>query len=182
MKRSIFILGIFSILFTGLSCKKAAELIFQGLDTKIPDVQITIPIIPLVPQNEISIGSYSVNFNLDSTVRANTGGVFGANAVKFIKITQISITITNPDPLNNLANFESARITLQSNTNNTPTDFLSQTFPDVYAATFSSTPANSTELLAYLKGSVITYNIYGKIRRITTKPLNLVISATIGIK
>lgn len=182
MKRSIFVLGTFSILFAGLSCKKAAELIFQGLDTKIPDVQITIPIIPFVPQNEISLGNYSVNFNLDSTVRAKTGGVFGANAVKFIKITQISITILNPDPLNNLANFESARITLQSNTNNTPTEFLSQTFPDVYATSYAATPANSTELLSYLKGSVITYTIYGKIRRITTKPLNIVVTATIGVK
>ena len=183
MKRSIRILFATGLLFIGfLSCKKVAEAIFQGLDANVPDVQITIPIIPLVSPSEISIGSYSYNFNLDSIVKAKTAGVFGANAVRFIKIKQIVITITNPDPLNNLANFESARMTIQSNTNNTPVEFFSQTFPDTYATTFTFTPTNSTELFEYLKGTTITYNIFGKNRRITTKQLNMVVSTTLAVK
>lgn len=172
----------FVLLFAFSSCKKVAENIFQGLDVKVPDVNVTIPIIIAVTPNEISLGSFSFNYNLDSIVRANTGGVFGANAVNLIKIKQININITNADQLNNLANFQSARFTLHSNTNTTPIEFFSQTFPDTFASSFTFTPTNSAELLTYLKGSSITYTIYGKMRRITTKPLNLVISTTIGLK
>jgi hypothetical protein len=177
----ITIFAAFILLVEFSSCKKLVAAIFQGLDVNVPEVQVTIPTVIAVTSNEIPLGNFSFHFNLDSIVKANTAGVFGVNAVSSIKVKQISINITNADQLNNLSNFESARVTLQSNTNNTPTELFSMTFPDTYASSITITPTNSLELLAYLKGSDITYNIYGKMRRITSKPLNMVVSVTLRV-
>lgn len=163
---------LLTLLFAFSSCKKIAAL-FGGTDVNAPQINVTIPAVFFVTSNELSLGSYSFYFNLDSAVRANTGGVFGQNAVNSIKIKQVNINVTNADQVNNLANFEKIRITLQSNSNTTPVELFAITFPDVYASTYSFSPTNNPELLSYLKGSTITYNIYGNMRRITTKPLDV---------
>lgn len=172
--RKIFV-GIFAalIIFTACSsCKKIAKA-FGGSDIAAPQYQVTIPIVPFVLPTEISLGSYSFSFNLDSVVRANTSGAFGAKDVNSIKIKQVSINILNADQLNNLANFSSARVTLYSNANNTPVELFAINFADTYAASYNYTTTNSPELLSYLKGSVLTYTLYGKMRRVTTKPLSM---------
>lgn len=161
------------------SCKKLVAAIFGGTDVSAPEVQVTVPAIPFVTANEIEIGTFSFQFNLDSIVKANTGGVFGVNAVNSIKVKQVVVNITNADQLNNLANFESARVSLKSDVNSTPVQIFSATFPDTYASTATYTPANNPELLPYLKGAVISYTIYGKLRRITSKPLNIVVAVTL---
>ncbi len=179
--RKVFI-SIFAstILLTGFSsCKKIVAAIFGGTDVNVPEVQVTIPTVFAVSSNEISLGSFSFSFNLDSIVRANTSGVFGVNAVNSIKVKQVKITINNADQLNNFANFQSARVTLQSNTNNTPAELFSVTFADVFASTYTYTPTNNPELLSYLKGSDISYTIYGKMRRTTNKPLTMVVAVTL---
>lgn len=177
MKKILFALFAVLIIIGGLSsCKKLAAAIFGGTNVVVPDVQVTIPAIVVVSPSELGLGSYSYYFNLDSAVRANTAGIFGAKAVSSIKIKQMTITITNADQLNNLSNFESARVTLQSDVNNTPVEIFSKTFADTYAESVTSTPTNNPELLSYLKGSQIVYNMFGKNRRITTKTLNITVS------
>lgn len=180
MRKPLIILT--SFFFFGaalLSCKKIVSAIFKGTDINVPSVQITIPVILAVTSNEISLGSFSQQINVDSLVRANTGGVFGINVVSSIKLKEASLSITNADALNNLSNFESVRVTLQSNVNNSPVEIISIIFPDSFASSYSYVPASSTELLPYLKGTTITYNIFGKVRRITSKPLNLVVQVTL---
>lgn len=179
--RKVFI-SIFAstILLAGFSsCKKLIAAVFGGTDVNVPEVQVTIPAVIAVTSNEISLGSFSFYFNLDSIVKANTAGVFGANAVNSIKVKQVKITITNADQFNNLANFQSARVTLQSNTNTTPAELFSVIFADTYASTYTYTPTNSPELLSYIKGSNISYTIYGKTRRTTNKPLTMVVAVTL---
>ena len=101
------------MILTGFySCKKLVAAVFGGTDVNAPEVQVTIPTVFIVPPNEMSLGTYSFHFNLDSIVRANTGGIFGANVVNSIKVKQVVVNITNADQVNNLANFESARVTL----------------------------------------------------------------------
>ncbi|MBA2250567.1 MAG: hypothetical protein H0W12_10315 [Chitinophagaceae bacterium] len=182
MRKSIIIFFTTFILLSGLlSCKKLVKALFPGMDVNSPEVQITVPPIVIVSATEQSFGSYTYHFNLDSTIRANTNNGFNVNDVGSIKVKQISINITNADQLNNLANFESARVTLQSNTNTTPVEIISQTLPDTYASTFTATPANGPELLSYSKGSDITYTIYGKMRRVTNKSLNVVVSVILRL-
>jgi hypothetical protein len=182
MKKVLFIFFGVVVLLSGISsCKKVANAIFKGFEVSVPDIQIALKEIPIVSPFEIPIGQFPYKFNLDSVVRSKTAGVFGANDVSSIKVKQFNINITNADQQNNISNFQSLRVTLQSNTNNNPAEIFSAVFPDTYAATFTA-PGNDTELLSYLKGSDIVYNMYAKNRRITTKPLSIIISVTIRTK
>lgn len=183
MKRLILISFLAGTIFTNLSsCKKALAAVFGGTDVAVPQFQITIPQIYLVPPGEISMGSYSFYLNMDSAVRANTGGVFGADAVNSIKIKQVTLKIVNPDAYDNLSNFDSARVTLQSSSNNNPVQLFDIGFPNTYADTYDYIPTNSPELLSYVKGSTITYNVYGKVRNPTNKPLGLTVDVTLRAK
>ena len=178
MKKTLIILSAtFIMLFAFSSCKKLVSAIFGGFDTTV-DFQVSIPAVPIVSPFELPLGQFSYKFNLDSIVKSNTAGVYNANDVKSIKAKQFNITITNADQLNNVSNFQSVRVTIKSNTNNTPTELFSVSFPDTYATSFT-TAGNDVELLSYLKGSDIIYNMYGKNRRITTKALTIILSVTI---
>jgi hypothetical protein len=178
MKKNLITLSTLIIILLSLSgCKKIARAIFGGFDTSV-DYQISVPIIPVVSPFELPVGQYLYKFNLDSVVKAQTAGIYNANDVKSIKAKLFNITITDADPLNNISNFQSVRVTIHSNTNSTPTELFAVTFADTYAATFS-TAGNNAELLSYLKGSDIIYTMYAKNRRITTKPLTIFLSVTI---
>lgn len=176
-KNLITLSAVFIMILASSGCKKIVAKIFGGFDTSV-DYQISIPIIPAVSPFQLPVGQYVYKFNLDSVVRSQTAGIYNANDVKSIKAKQFNITITDADQLNNISNFQSVRVTIHSNTNNTPAELFSVTFPDIYATTFS-TPGNDAELLSYLKGSDITYTMYAKNRRITTKPLTIYLSVTI---
>jgi hypothetical protein len=178
MKKKLIILSaVFIIILTFSGCKKIASAIFGGFDTSV-DFQLSVPIVPIVSPFEFPVGQYSYKFNLDSIVKAKTAGIYNANDVKSIKTKEFNINITNADQLNNVSNFQSIRVTIQSNTNSTPAELFSTTFPDTFASSFTAT-GNNTELLSYLKGSDITYTMYGKNRRITTKPLTIFLSVII---
>ena len=178
MKKNLITLSaLLIILLSFAGCKKIASAIFGGFDTSV-DYQVSVPVVPIVLPVEMPLGQYMYKFNLDSIVKAQTAGIYNANDVKSIKAKEFNITITNADQLNNVSNFQNIRVTIHSNTNSTPAELFAVTFPDTYAASFT-TPGNNTELVSYLKGSDITYTIYGKNRRITTKPLIIYLSVTI---
>jgi hypothetical protein len=176
-KNLITISALFIIVIIFSGCKKIAAKIFGGFDTSV-DYQISVPIIPVVSPFQLPVGQYLYKFNLDSVVKSQTAGIYNANDVTSIKAKKFDITITDADQLNNISNFQSVRVTIHSNTNNTPAELFSVTFTDTYAAAFS-TPGNDTELLSYLKGSDIIYTMYAKNRRITTKPLTILLSVSI---
>lgn len=169
--------------FTG--CKKVIKNIFNGLDAEIPGLTFTIPGAPVppgfpVPEDEIGFPPYTQHFNLDSSIRAKTNNSFGADDLSSVKIKKIVFKLTNADSLNNLSNFKSARFSLSSNTNSTPAPIASFTFPDVYDSTYTYTaPVDAPELITYLRGSELTYNVYGKLRRYTSKPLKMSVVVTI---
>src|SRR5664279_4735957 len=168
-----------AILVNLSSCKKFIAAVYGGSDVTVPEFKMKVPQIYIVPAQEIPMGSYSFYFNLDSTVKANTGGIFGANSVNSIKIKKITIKILNPDANDNLANIDSVRVMLQSSINNTPIELFNIGFPDTYADTYDYTTTNSPELVTYLKGNTITYNVYGIMRRVTNKALSLAVDATL---
>ncbi len=182
MKKLIILLSVvFALSISFSACKKIIAAIFKGVDVSVPEMQFTIPAIFGVAPGEIPLGSFPYKFNLDSVVRANTGGAFGAGSVTSIKIKEVTITVLNADQFNNLANFETARITIQSNTNNNPIEFFSVTFPDVFASEYTSPGASNVELVSYLKGTDIVYKMYAKNRRTTSKPLDFKISVIVRV-
>lgn len=174
---NILLVGIVLLYFS--SCKKVLAAIYGGSDVVIAQTELIIPQVYTVPPDEVYLGSFTFNINLDSSVRANTGGVFGANAVNSVKVKSIIIKVENPDAYDNLSNFDSARVTLQSDTNNTPVDLFAVGFPVTYSDSLNYTTPNSPELLPYVKGSTVTYNVYGKLRTVTNKPLGITIDVTL---
>lgn len=189
--KKIIVPVVLLVLITTLSvsCKKIISNIFNGFDAEVPAISVTIPPIqpPFpgfpVPDNEIPVGSFKQKFDLDSTIKANTAGAFGAGDVNSIKIKKVTFSLKDADQNNNLSNFESVRINFSSTSNQNAVQIASFTFPNTY--TISETivsDANTPELIDYLKGNELTYNVFGKLRRYTTKPLKLSVNVTLSIK
>lgn len=177
---SVFIVIV--LVAASISCKKIIRNLFQGVDADIPAFAITLPPVPFALPIEIPLGTFKQSFNLDSTVRANTGGVYGAGDVSSVKVKQIVFNLSTADSLNNVSNFESARVTFSSDTKTDTVTVASITFPDTYASSFTYTPVNGPELKPYLNGTQLYYNVFGKIRRVTTKELPLSILVTLRVK
>lgn len=182
MKKFLITCCIAAITLSSLSCKKALESLFPGLDVQVPDMQVTIPAIPILPANEIAIGSFTMHFNLDSAIKANTGNVFSINSVSSMKLKEMTVSVSNGDINNNLSNFESGRITLSSNANSAEAPLASFLFPTTETYTYSANTDNSPDILSYYQGTEITYKLFGKLRKITTNSLNLTIKSTIRVK
>lgn len=172
-------------------CKKIISSIFPGVDVEVPEVVFTIPAPPPlppgtpVPAGEVPLGSLTQSFNLDSAVKAKTNGQFGAGDVTSVKIKQIVLNMPNADEQNNFSNFESAKLTFATNSNqNTPElEVASLTFPQTNTSTITYTaPDNAPELRPYLNGNSLTYNVYGKLRRFTTKALKINVKVSLKVK
>ena len=182
MKKVLLSVSLFVFVLAGISCSKIKDAIFPLLDINLPSFQFSVPAIPIVLGSEASLGSFDVNFNLDSIIKANTAGAFGAGAVSTIKVKKIAVSLTNADAANNLANFESARFTFSSNAKATPVEIATFSFPDTFSTTNTAEPVNSPELKEYLSGTKLTYTLYGKARRTTSKPLNFNVAVTLSAK
>lgn len=181
-KLSVYVLLVILIAAGISSCKKIIREIFQGIDADVPEFSVTLPPIPVALPFEVPFPRLSQHFNLDSAVKASTGGVYGANDVSSVKVKQIFFNLANADTLNNLSNFESVRVAFSSDTNTDTVTIASITFPETYSSTITYTPVNSPDLKPYLTGSILYYDVYGKIRRITTKPLQLSIKVTLRVE
>lgn len=181
-KISSLLAAFLLIVLTFTSCRKIVDAIFSGIDVTVPDVSLNIPAIPFVIPIEAPIGTFTQNLNLDSAVKANTNGAFGAGAVTSVKVKTLTINIPNADDNNNLSNFQSARVMLTSNSESNPAELFNVTFPTTNTSTITLTPTNSPELLPYLKGGQLNYEVFGRGRKATSKPLTMTISVVMSVK
>ena len=101
------------------------------------------------------------------------------NTVKGETFTASLVTINNPTPANNFANFESASATAFSNADTHPYTISINNNPNTYASTLSL-PVDGTELSSYL-GNEFTYSFTGKPRRPTTAMLHVTITFTYSV-
>lgn len=180
---SVFVVAV--VIISTTSCKKILELkenLFSPIDINLPAFQVSVPVTPIVPPNEVNIGAFTTGFNLDSAIKANTAGVFGVSAISSIRINKMTLTVVNTDEQNNLSNFEAARLAIYSNTVAMPTDIATFSFPDAYTASSTYAPVGSPDLKQYFRGSEITYTLSGKGRRPTSKPLTITVNTSISVK
>ncbi|RYF89837.1 MAG: hypothetical protein EOO03_05065 [Chitinophagaceae bacterium] len=166
-------------MLASVSCKKIITAVFDGADISIPPVEMTLPIVLAVSPAEQNLGSYTQSINLDSAIRAKTSGIFGINAVSTIKLKEVNLSLANGEALNNLSNFETARVTIMGSSNTSSAELFSVNFPDQNLFNYTFAPGNELELLPFLRGNTITYTVLGKNRRITTKPLALQLRVTL---
>lgn len=180
MKKKLRILSILLLCATGLiSCQKIKDNLFPAFNVQLDEVTFSIPV--TVAGVESSMSS-TMSFNLDSIIRANTGNAFGVKNLSSIKVRDIGVILNNDDVLNDLSNFERVRVTFSSNTVTTPAIIASADIPDSPAASINIPAPNGPELKEYLKGNQLTYTVFAKARRTTTKPLNVAVSVTLSVK
>jgi hypothetical protein len=189
--KKVIISALFATFIVGglCSCSKVLSKIFGGVDVNLPDIVVPGPAPPEFLRGQPGIPgenplpSYTQSFNLDSIVKANTAGAFGAEDVNSVKVKKIVFTVLNPDADNNLRNFKSARFELASNTNTTPVSIASFQFPDAYSETLTYDASDDApELKGYLTGTSLSYYSYGEVRRFPTRDMTLTVKVTIAAK
>jgi len=179
MKKALKLV-IFFTLMAVISCKEIKEKLLPSFNAKIPDIRLTIPPVSFVSNKEIPVCALKTHVNMDSTIRANTKGAFGAGAVSSVKIKKIVITLLKADAKNNLANIETARMRIYSDTAEADIAFIK--FPDSYSSSLTFVPEKSPEISKFLRGSELSYNLFWKNRRPTSKFLKLVVSVSLSVQ
>jgi hypothetical protein len=162
------------------NCNQIKEKLLPTFTVDIPEIKLAVPPLPKVVNKEIPVGALKTHINMDSAIRANTNGVFGASAVHFVKVKKVLIKATNADAKNNLSNFESARMTIYSDT--ASTEIANIKFPLTFTNSVTVTPEQSPDISNYLRGTTLAYNVYWKNRKVTKKFLKLTVTVTVGVQ
>lgn len=178
MKKTIFASTLIAIV-TLSACSKIRDL-FPAFNTNIPPIEVTVP--PSVAVGIETSFSNTVNFNLDSAIKAHTANVFGVDALTSVKVKNIKVEITNADALNDLSNFETLGFKFSSNTEANPAEIVTATIPNTPASVIDLPTDNCPELKTYLKGSALTFTATTKTRKVISKSLNALITVTLAIK
>lgn len=182
MRKFIF---FFVIILAGgfifLSCKKLISKLFPSFDSTVSNIEIAVPPIPFSNISG-SVGLQTIYYNLDSTIKANTGGIYDASDVTSITLKSIIINLQNGNPGNNFANFESLRVELTSNTNSTAVTIATASIPDVTTYSLSMDVSSSPNILSYFQGNQLTYDVFGKVRRSTSHQLDALATVNVTVK
>ena len=168
------------------SCDKLKDKLFDAFTTGMTDVSLTIPVVSSTT-GEGKIETLPIFVNVDSIIKANTGGIFSLNSVSKITVESADLTINNPDAGNNLANFESGLLlfnTLNPQTNdwNTPMGVGPGDITDNYATSLSFALIPDVNLKEHLRGTKVIYFYGYKARRVTTKSLSCTIRMKLKIE
>ena len=173
MKKRIPLLIAVTFLLCFTSCKKIVSSLFKGEDFTLDKITFTIPIIPIADStHEFEAGSFTTHFNVDSTIKAHTGGVFGINAVEYVRVNRVVLKARNADSYNNLSLVKSIRLTIESDSKTTPADMLTINIP-ANAGTSFTDDTDGANIVDYLHGNSFTNKAYGTVRKPTTKELTV---------
>jgi hypothetical protein len=162
------------------ACQQVKEKLLPAFSVNIPPIKLSVPPIPFVSPKEIPIGILRTPINLDSTIKANTAGTLGAQSVHFVKVKSIVINLPEATKSNNLSNFEHARMVIASDTASQEIAVIS--FPTTFTNSLTVEPANNADILRFLKGEQLTYNLYWKNRKPTTRFMKLEVKIMLSVQ
>ncbi len=162
------------------SCTKLGKNLQYDLDMQTASVDV---IIPAYGDTTISVsGSQTVFFNIDSFIKANTANLMGVVNIKSAKIKSCVLTLVDPTPAINFANFKSCSGYFYTSADNTPFGVSIPSNPDVYAASLALPVDTAAELKGYLSnGNQFTYSLGGKLRRATNKEVHCTATFTFKV-
>jgi hypothetical protein len=160
------------------SCTKIAPNLSLQLPMQTGKVNILIPATEDTI-NTLTFGTESIKFNVDSFIKSSTNDQFNGKNISSIKITECKITLNNPTPTNNLANFQSCSASMFSDVNQQPYTIALLENPDLYATTLNI-PIQNDDLSSYI-GSVYYYSVSGRLRKPTTTSLECTVSYTYNV-
>ena len=180
MKNTIPGLIVLILMIEACTCNDVKEKLLPTFNVNIPEINLTVPPLPIVTEKEIPVGALRIHINMDSTIKANTAGAFGANAVHSVKVKKMTIKVPNADSNNNLSNFETGRLRIYSDT--ASADIAVIRFPATYSDSISIVPTPSPDISNYLKGFNLAYNLFWKNRKTTKKFLKLNIRISVSVR
>ena len=137
--------------------------------------------------SQVAIGQIAVSYNLDSMISAQTSGKLGFSNIQSVKITGISLALSDADAADNFANFTYVGAAFYSDANSTPYTIAHvDNNPDNYSASLSPAVASADQdVKNYFSANMMFhYQLTGKLRRATTNTLHChaVITYTINVK
>jgi len=173
MKKQLILIMFLAVVLCTSSCKKIVSAFYKGDDFTLPKYTLTIPIIPLADSTkEYSSGSFTTEFNVDSAVRARSGGVFGINAVEYVRINRVVLSVRNADAINNLSAIKSLRVAITSDSKGSPINMMQVNIPANAGSSYTD-DTDGPNIVSYLHGNEFYSTGYGTVRRPTTKALTL---------
>ena len=190
MKQKHILIAAFTALIFGsliTTCSKTASLLNKTFTFSTPAQSF---VIPPVPDSIALVSGYmpavtgSFSYNLDSFIKANTGGVLGIANISILKLNNCLLTDTNPDSLSNFRDFQSLTVSFTA-TSTSSSYVISATQPDVYAATMTLMPNDTSASMApYLSGSTFNYSVKGQMRHGTADSMkcNAVFTFTVNVQ
>ena len=154
------------------SCSKLTSNLQYDLSLQTASVDIAIP--PLADTTaSVAMGSAASVYNVDSFIKVNTSNLLGVSNISSVKMVSCTLTLLNPDPTNNFADFENADVVFYTNANTTPCTVASVTGnPNTYADTYDVPVNSATDMSSYMHGTQLTYSLSGKLRKATTDTLH----------
>lgn len=160
-----------------ISCNvkdKIAENLFKAFVVDAAEFDMVIPQVP-ASTDYVPLGSDTVYFNLDSTVKSYTSGIFSAADVKKVSMELIELELDGTDAYeadeeNNFANLEKIRLLFYSDGSN-PIVYEIAEIPDTYTTRLSFPVDKTKDIKEHLMGKFFTYDIYAQVRRNTTHEL-----------
>ena len=182
-----------------IACTLLATISLQSCDkvkdaVKTPDISFsgasTDVVIPATSDtlNETTMNTVEVSYNIDSMVKATSGGTVSYSSIKTVKITKMTLTLNDADASNNFGNFITAAGKFNTNANG-------GTLPTYTVANITNNPATNVSTLDmplvdkdkdlkqyFGSGTVVfKYALTGKLRHATTKELHCHVEVSYNI-
>jgi hypothetical protein len=183
MKNSTILLSAMALLITFSSCKKIKEATQRDIQITPTAITFTIPIITSTAAGT-SFGTYNESLDLDALIKTYASE-FGEDNVKNIKISSVTLELLNQDADNNVQNFESINVALQTGSGAPVTIAAAASIPNTSAPSITVPVSGTTDLKSYLGATSFSYAVTGKLRKATTKVLNAKLTAqytaTVGL-
>ena len=148
------------------SCTKIANNLQYDLEMQTATVDVEIP---AYDNTTIAIsGSQTVDYNIDSFIRANTANMMSVSNITSAKIKSCKLVLNDATPEANFANFKSCNASFFTDGNKTPFKISILDNPDKYATELELPVDTEAELKGYLSGgNKFTYTLGGQLRRAT---------------
>jgi hypothetical protein len=180
MKNAAPVFPLLIMLTFGCTCNQVQEKLLPSFNVTIPEINLTVPPLPVVTDKELPVGALKTHIDMDSTIRAHTAGTFGAAAVHFVKVRKLVIRALNADRQTNLSNFRTARMRIYTDTS--AADVAIVNFPDTYSDSITVVPGETPDISNYLRGTQLNYNLFWQNRKTTRKFLKLNVRITVGVQ
>jgi hypothetical protein len=191
MKKTITTLNVILGLFAGYvlttSCNAVKDAVpAQTVGFSGASADVIIPATSDTTQ-QVEWNAASVTYNIDSLIKDKTGGALGFANIDTVKLTNITLSLSDADADNNFGNFQNAATAFNTNINTTPYTLANITNnPSSYSTSLTLPLIDKNKNLRPYFGSGMTfgYILLGKLRKATTKPLHchIAVSYDISVK